>query len=68
MNAVFISMFEDEMFQVNGVVMLFDMTGVNLKVISTFNDPESVRYHKESQVIKYQNKRFSLCLFIRFML
>ncbi|CAD5112641.1 DgyrCDS1855 [Dimorphilus gyrociliatus] len=49
MNTVFISLMDDEMFQVNGVVMFFDMTGVTLKMISTFNDPESIKYHKDSQ-------------------
>ncbi|CAD5126688.1 DgyrCDS14757 [Dimorphilus gyrociliatus] len=49
MNLIFVSIMEDEMFQVNGIVMIFDMTGISLKMMSMFNDPDSLKYNKESQ-------------------
>ncbi|CAD5126782.1 DgyrCDS14827 [Dimorphilus gyrociliatus] len=49
MNVVFVSLMKDEMFQVNGIVLLFDMTGINLKIMTLFNDPDSVDYQKDGQ-------------------
>ncbi|CAD5126692.1 DgyrCDS14761 [Dimorphilus gyrociliatus] len=49
LNAIILTLKDDEMFQVNGFQMIFDMTGFNLKMLSLFHDPEAVRFNKESQ-------------------
>ncbi|CAD5122275.1 DgyrCDS10718 [Dimorphilus gyrociliatus] len=45
----FLSLFQDEMTQINGVVLILDMTGLSLRSMTKMNDPKFKSIEKDSQ-------------------
>lgn len=52
----FHAVFYDEMVQVNGLVMVIDMTGFTLSDITKMNDPKIKEYEKDSIVSNREKK------------
>lgn len=49
-NTFFLSYFNDDMFQINGLVIVIDMTGCSIKTVTSFRDPDLIKWEKENQV------------------
>lgn len=57
MNAIFSTIANDEMYQINGLMMLTDISGINLKDLNLQNDPAIQKYYQEINVIFYSKRR-----------
>ncbi|CAD5122277.1 DgyrCDS10720 [Dimorphilus gyrociliatus] len=46
----FLSYVNDDMFQVNGLVMIIDMTDCSLKTMASLRNPDLIKWQKENQI------------------